>query len=171
MKQNTVAVAIACAAILSLSGALPLLADTVATPSPHDAMVERGSKEVMPFDLDRTMHVFRPTADGGVQTVMVHDGDPRQIALVRAHLRREAAAFAHGDFSDPAAIHGANMPGLAQLRAGASHIAVTYADTGNGASITYASSDPALVAAIHAWFAAQVKDHGAHAMMTGAPSP
>jgi hypothetical protein len=165
VKRKNIAVTLASGAFLYVVCAVPLLADTTTTPSPHEAMVEKGSKEVMPFDLNRTMHVFRPTADGGVQTVMVHDGDPQQIALVRSHLRKEATAFAHGDFADPAKIHGMDMPGLAQLRAGATHMAVTYVDTANGASIIYKTSDPKLIVAIHDWFAAQVKDHGAHAMM------
>jgi hypothetical protein len=145
--------------------ALPAIADAAATMSPHDAMIEQHSREVMPFDLDRTMHIFDPTPNGGVQTVLVHDGDPHQIALVRSHLRKEAQAFARGDFADPAAIHGANMPGLAKLRSGAKRIAVSYADAANGASITYKTSDAGLITALHEWFAAQVKDHGAHAMM------
>lgn len=128
-------------------------------------MVEQRSKEVMPFDLNRTMHIFEPTPYGGVQTVIVHDGDPKQIALVRSHLRKEAAAFARGDYADPAEIHGSNMPGLAQLRAGAHKIAISYAPTSDGARISYKTSDPAMIAALHEWFAAQVKDHGAHAMM------
>ena len=120
----------------------------------------------MPFDLNRTMHIFEPKPDGGLQTVMVHDGDPQQVALVRSHLRKEATAFARGDFADPAKIHGMNMPGLAQLRAGATRISVSYTQTTNGASIRYKTSDTHLVAAVHEWFAAQVMDHGAHAMMT-----
>ena len=119
----------------------------------------------MPFDLNRTMHIFEPTPDGGLQTVMVHDGDPQQVALVRSHLRKEAAAFARGDFSDPAVIHGVTMPGLAQLRAGANRMSVRYLETTNGASIRYKSADPRIIAALHVWFAAQVRDHGAHAMM------
>jgi hypothetical protein len=57
------------------------------------------------------------------------------------------------------------MPGLSQLRAGAKRIAISYGAMANGASITYRTSDPSLIAAIHRWFAAQVHDHGAHAMM------
>jgi hypothetical protein len=128
-------------------------------------MVDQRSRDVMPFDLNRTMHIFEPTTDGGVQTVIVHDGDPQQIELVRSHLRKEARRFARGDFSDPAAIHGKNMPGLAQLRAGAKRIAVNYADATRGARIRYTTADPRLISAIHAWFGAQVKDHGTHAMM------
>lgn len=146
------------------SVAVPALSQT-SSMSAHQATVEQRSKDVMPFDLNRTMHIFRPTADGGVQTIVVHDGDPRQVALVRSHLRKEAAAFARGDFADPAAIHGPSMPGLTQLHSGARKIAITYAPVSNGASIRYKTVDPAMIAAIHEWFAAQVKDHGAHAMM------
>jgi hypothetical protein len=165
VKRSTSGAALACGALFYLLAAAPVLAQSTPAPSSHDATVEQRSKEVMPFDLDRTMHVFEPTADGGVQSVLVHDGDPQQIALVRSHLRKEADAFARGDFADPAAIHGTNMPGLAQLRAGASRIAVTYIDVPNGGSLRYKTSDPRLIAALHEWFAAQVKDHGAHAMM------
>ena len=119
----------------------------------------------MPFDLNRTMHLFTPSADGGIQIIMVHDGDAALIAGVRAHLRKEATAFARGDYSDPARIHGRGMPGLMQLQAGAKRIAVTYAARRDGASIRFRTADPKLIAALHRWFAAQVHDHGAHAMM------
>ncbi len=119
----------------------------------------------MPFDLSRSMHMFAPTPNGVIQTVIVHDGDPKQVALVRSHLRIEARAFARGDFGDPAAIHGHDMPGLEQLHRGAQRVTVTYADVERGGSITYTTRDPKLVDAVHAWFHAQVKDHGAHAMM------
>lgn len=104
-----------------------------------------------------------------MQTIVVRNGEPKQIALVRSHLKKEAGEFARGDFADPAKIHGMSMPGLAQLRSGASKIVVTYASAKNGASIYYKTSDPAMIVAIHRWFAAQVKDHGAHAMMVHEP--
>jgi hypothetical protein len=72
----------------------------------------------MPFLQADTTHVFAPAASCGTQTVVVKDGDPRQIFLVRSHLRKEASAFALGDYADPMAIHGMTMPGLAELRAG-----------------------------------------------------
>jgi hypothetical protein len=164
VKSKNIVAALVSGALTAAIVSLPALADS--TLSPHQAMVERGSMEVMPFDMNRTMHVFEPTVNGGVQSVIVHDGDPQQIALVRSHLRKEATAFAHGDFSDPAKIHGMDMPGLAQLRAGAERITVGYTATPNGASIIYKTSDPKLITALHDWFSAQVKDHGAHAMMS-----
>jgi hypothetical protein len=128
--------------------------------------IERKSEHVMPFSMDATMHMFNPTPSGGVQTVMVHNGDVRQVLLVRSHLRKEAASFARGDFTDPAAIHGGRMPRLRAMRAGARRISIRYSEVQNGATIIYATKDPKLVSAIHAWFHAQVSDHGAHAAMT-----
>jgi hypothetical protein len=55
------------------------------------------------------------------------------------------------------------MPGLRDLEQGHDRIEIRYADTPAGAQITYTTSDPALVTALHAWFDAQVSDHGQHA--------
>lgn len=49
------------------------------------------------------------------------------------------------------------------LRDGAARITVAYRDDPAGGQITYTTGDPALVAALHAWFDAQVADHGQHA--------
>ena len=130
----------------------------------RQAQVAARGANVMPFDLERTTHVFQPTTDGGVQTVRADDpNDDEQIALIRAHLREEAAAFARGDFTDPAFIHGPDMPGLAELREGASRIDVEFQTLPEGARIRYVSDDPSLVHALHVWFEAQASDHGEHA--------
>ncbi len=127
--------------------------------------VERRSEQVMPFSMSATMHTFIPTSAGGVQSVMVHNDNADQIALVRQHLRKEASAFSHGDFSDPAYIHGTNMPGIAEMEHDYSKMSVTYSDIPNGARLVYYTTDPRLVQAVHAWFKAQVSDHGSHATM------
>lgn len=163
MSNRLLAAAIA-TCIVSILTVFPASADTLPR-SPRQAQVEQRSTGVMPFDMNRTMHMFTPSKNGGVQTVMSTDGDPHQIGLIRSHLRKEARAFARGNYADPASIHGMNMPGLAQMRAGTRHIAVRYANSENGGTITFATSDSSLIAAIHRWFAAQVNDHGAHAMM------
>jgi hypothetical protein len=126
-------------------------------------VAERG-RDVMPFDLERTTHRFTPTRTGGVQDVVAdRRGDAEQTRLIRAHLRKEAEAFARGDFGDPARIHGADMPGLAALEDGHDRVEVRYADRADGATLTYATREPALVDALHDWFEAQLGDHGAHA--------
>lgn len=119
----------------------------------------------MPFDLDRTTHTFTKTDTGGVQSVMAKD--PRggtQVELIREHLLLERDNFAAGDFDDPAAIHGMDMPGVSELRAGYDRIDVSYREEPFGAALVYTSDDAQLVAALHAWFDRQLMDHGAHAV-------
>jgi hypothetical protein len=129
----------------------------------QQAVAERGAK-VMPFSLDATTHVFDATATGGTQRVIADDPrDREQIRLIREHLREEATAFQRGDFADPASIHGQNMPGLEQLRAGYERIEVRYRDLPDGARIDYRTPGRSLAAAVRDWFDAQLNDHGAHA--------
>ena len=132
-------------------------------PDRRQEQVAARSATVMPFDLERTTHLFQARADGGVQTVTSDDADPRQVTLVQDHLRQQAAAFAKGDYSSPAAIHGNDMPGLAELSAGSSRVQVIYEEARNGATLRYVTSDSMLVGAVHRWFAAQRSDHGRHA--------
>jgi hypothetical protein len=115
----------------------------------------------MPFDLARTTHEFESLPDGGLQTVTAKDpGDTLQIRLIREHLRSESERFPRGDFADPMAIHGHDMPGIAELRAGAGKFEVLYQDVPGGATIRYRAGDSSLVAALHRWFEAQRMDHG-----------
>lgn len=124
---------------------------------------ERGA-EVMPFSLDRTVHSFVEAEDGGVQTVVVRDSvDSTDVALIRGHLRKIAVEFEQGRFEDPATVHGSDMAGLRTLSANPRKFTVTYEDTAGGAQITYRSSYPAIVEALHQWFAAQLADHGSDA--------
>lgn len=127
-------------------------------------MIHDAGSHVMPFSLEETLHVFEMTVDGGVQDVVVREaGNVEQMELIRQHLRDEAERFARGDFSDPASLHGADMPGLAELAEGAGRLEVAYIDLPDGGRITYSSSDPILVTAIHRWFGAQLSDHAGDA--------
>lgn len=129
----------------------------------QETVAEAGA-EVMPFSLDETTHIFTDTQSGGRQDVVADDPtDENSIESIRDHLAEEAAKFQIGDFSDPEAIHGSAMPGLAALKAGFVQIDVELLDTADGAAITYTTQDPELVSAIHLWFEAQTSDHGNHA--------
>jgi hypothetical protein len=133
-----------------------------ATPQRAEEVAARGAT-VMPFDLTKTRHRFEKAPDGGLQTVTAIDpADSAQIGLIRQHLAHEAARFTAGDYSDPRAIHGADMPGLAALSKGASQIWVTFTPLPNGGNIRYTTRDPALVPALHRWFDAQTTDHAEH---------
>lgn len=134
------------------------------TTADRQAEVAARGQQVMPFDLDRTTHRFTKSATGGVQTVTADDpADAQQIRLIREHLTEEATGFSKGDYGDPASIHGGEMPGLRELEQGYSRIGIRYAETSAGAQVTYTTSESSLVNALHAWFDAQVSDHGQHA--------
>ena len=116
----------------------------------------------MPFSLAATQHVFTKTANGGVQQVIVRDAaDEPQRRLVRTHLQQLRTELLVGNFAGPAHIHGGDMPGLTQLQAAPpGNLSITYRDVPDGGELTYEATTPALVAAVHAWFDAQVSDHG-----------
>lgn len=120
----------------------------------------------MPFDLDATTHVFQKVPDGGLQQVVSDHGDAVQIDLIRKHLREEALRFSSGDFHDPQMIHGEAMPGIHDLMTGHERLSIEYADVPLGGQITYSTAEQELVSAVHAWFDAQLLDHGAHAQAT-----
>jgi hypothetical protein len=127
--------------------------------------VREAGAEVMPFDLDKTKHSFVKTDDGGVQTVStLTKNDTEQVALVREHLLEIREEFSAGRFDDPTTIHGADMPGVADLAAGADRLEITYREVDGGAALTYRTSDGSLVTALHDWFEAQVSDHGSDAV-------
>jgi len=153
-------------AVLTLVAALLLgagwWAASTALAAQRQAEVAWRGAPVMGFDLDATVHRFTPTDTGGIQQVVARDpADRDEIAAVRAHLRDEADAFAAGDFSSPAEIHGADMPGLATLAAAPQGaVQVAYAELDDGAELTFTTDRADLVDALHAWFDAQLSDHG-----------
>jgi hypothetical protein len=163
-------IALAALAVVLVGGIIAVVlfgggSDDGATDDRQAEVAERGAL-VMPFDLETTTHEFVTTDEGGVQTVTVDpDGEAdTQVPLIREHLEAEAEAFRAGDFRDPMAIHGGDMPGVAALQDGIASIDVSYTEVDGGATVTYTTSDPALVDAIHDFFAAQLRDHGAHAV-------
>ena len=119
----------------------------------------------MPFDVGKTVHIFKMTESGGVERVIVKDRTTHadQVPLIQQHLRKEADQFQHGNYSDPAALHGSSMPGLNDLQLGAKRVEIAYSDLSDGAEITFKTADPHLLTAIHRWFGAQLSEHGADA--------
>ena len=148
--------------LLAIDGTLGILyAAGILAPLNRQAVVRDLGRHVMPFDLDQTTHVFKTTDTGGIETVIAKDpANTEQIALIQQHLQHEAMRFRTGDFSDPTAIHGADMPGVSELVAGATYIQFSYTALPNGAQISYETPDPRLIQALHRWFAAQLSDHG-----------
>ena len=144
----------------------PSASSAAKSPTARQQEIARQGAEVMPFDLRRTNHFFDDTPTGGIGTVTVNDPrDRAQIELIRSHLREEAKRFARGDFSDPARIHGKDMPGLLTLGGAARKLKITYKDVPAGGSITFVTRDPQIASAVHEWFKAQRSDHQAHEHM------
>lgn len=138
---------------------------SVLQPQSRQEQIHHLGSGVMPFDLSKTTHIFKMTEEGGVQRVIVKDLTASdQISRIQQHLEHETARFQSGDFSDPAALHGENMPGLKELNAGASQLKITYTALPMGAEIRFETSDIHLQTAIHRWFGAQLAEHGADAM-------
>jgi hypothetical protein len=132
----------------------------------RQAEVSKLGKDVMPFTLAATTHIFSKSETGGTQQVVAKAaGDEAQIKLIRQHLNEIQAQFLKGDFSGPTHIHGQAMPGLAELKAAKpGQIAIDYKDIKDGAELTYTTSNAKMVAALHKWFDAQLSDHGKDAM-------
>ena len=151
-------------AALAVLVSLPLLAH--AADAQRQAEVAKLGADVMPFSLQATTHIFTKTAQGGIQRVVAKSAaNAQQVKLVREHLRDIQTQVLKGDFSGPTHVHGAEMPGLADLKAAKpGQIAIDYQDVAAGAELTYRTTDAKLVSALHQWFDAQLSDHGADAM-------
>ncbi len=149
--------AIALTVLVIMGGALA----HAQTPQEHVHEMAHG---VMPFDISKTLHIFKMTESGGAERVVARDAAAAdQIALIQEHLQHEADRFQRGDFSDPAMLHGVMMPGLKELQAGAARIKVLYGALPAGAEITFETTDLHLLTALHRWFGAQLSEHGADA--------
>ena len=129
---------------------------------PRQAEVSRRGADVMPFALAATTHVFTKTRDGGIQRVVAKNpADAAQAKLIREHLHDIQRQFMKRDFSGPTHIHGADMPGLAELKAAKpGQLVILYSDVKGGAELRYRTTDAKLAAAVHKWFDAQLSDHG-----------
>ena len=134
--------------------------------SQRQAEVSQLGKDVMPFSLSATTHIFAKSDTGGVQQVVAKvAGDEAQTKLIQQHLKEIQAQFLKGDYSGPTHIHGQTMPGLAELKAAKpGQITIVYREIKDGAELTYETANVKLVAALHQWFDAQLSDHGKDAM-------
>lgn len=156
-----------CLSVL-LAASAGVLLTAHAADRPRQAQVAKRGADVMPFELKATTHIFSKTDKGGTQRVVAKDvRDPVQMRLVRAHLHDIQQQFQKGDFSGPTYVHGADMPGLSELRLSKpGAIVVDYREVPGGAELNYRTNDAKLVTALHRWFDAQLSDHGADAMQS-----
>lgn len=150
--------------VAKIMAALLLLYSSMAFAQTPQERVHAMSHNVMPFDMSKTIHIFKMTESGGIERIVVRDTRfADQIPLIRRHLEHEARKFQRGDYSDPAKLHGSDMPGLKELEANASQISISYSELPKGAQITFKTKSLRLLTAIHRWFGAQLSEHGADA--------
>ena len=114
------------------------------------------------YDSERVIQSFNKTVHGGIQHVVAKSADDtQQISLVQDYLQRLTNEFRKGGFSETERLHGADTPGLAQLKtAKTDEIRYEYKALSNGAQIHYSSENPNYVQALHEWIDVQVRDHG-----------
>lgn len=127
------------------------------------SMQERG-KMAMGVDQYTSAHQFDLTPGGGRIQLQRASDDSLGVAQIRAHMKLIQHAFQAGDFSTPAFVHARDMPGTATMSEKRTTITYTYADLPRGGEVRISSSDPAAIAAIHEFLAAQRKDHHASGM-------
>lgn len=128
--------------------------------SAFKALQERG-RAAMGVDQYTSTHRFDALPDGGRIELQRDTDDAEGIAVIRAHLREIARAFAAGDFATPAAVHARPVPGAAAMAARRSVIRYEYRDLPRGGEVRIVTTDPAAVEAIHAFMAFQRDDHRA----------
>lgn len=106
-----------------------------------------------PFD--PSLHIYQETLDGGNITIVAHGQKSTFVAKIRSQLRTEEAAYARGDYPQPAP--GAKLQAVTTLHDGSARMTIRYSDIQDGGTIVFKSRDASLVAALHDWFAATVK--------------
>ena len=135
--------------------------------SPHDsafaAMQERG-RMVMGVDQYTSTHHFDALPDGGRIELQRDAPDSAGVARIRMHLREIAVAFKAGDFSQPAAVHMADVPGVKIMAAKRAVIEYETHDLPLGAELRIRTHDPGAVHAIHDFMAFQRGQHHASGM-------
>lgn len=140
-------------------------ADSTARADSAFAAVQARGAAVMGVDQGTSTHVFEDRPDGGRIVYTADDStDSAAVATIRAHLRDLAVAFAAGDFSQPARVHGREVPGTAVLSARRTAVRYAATDRAAGAELRITTTDPEALAAVRTFLQFQRDDHraGAH---------
>ena len=124
------------------------------------AMQARG-RGAMGVDQYTSTHRFDSLPDGGRIELQRDRVDEQGTAVIRAHLREIAAAFAGGDFATPALVHGEAVPGSAVMAARHDQIRYEVHDLPRGAELRITTSDAEALLAIHQFMAYQRAEHHA----------
>ena len=145
---------------MQLVPVLCLVLSLVSMPVSRAARQDHGAM-VMGFDQARTTHHFLLFTDGGAIDVSVNDpADTKNRDAIRSHLPHIAAMFGQGDFEAPMLVHDSkNVPGTSVMTERKGAIRYQYVETANGGRVNIVTSDPAAVAAVHAFLTFQIAEH------------
>lgn len=131
------------------------------TDSAFAAVQDRGAA-VMGVDQYTSTHVFEDLPDGGRIIFERQDAsDSSGIAVIRAHMREIASAFARGDFTAPGLVHARDVPGTRVMITRRNAIAYRAVDRPRGAEVRITTTDTTALAAVREFLAFQRMDHRA----------
>jgi hypothetical protein len=122
--------------------------------------LKRRGDLAMGFDQDKASHHFLLRPEGGIIQVEAKEArDAETRELIRAHLRRIATDFEHGDFHLPIATHAEIPSGAAAMQRQMGSIAYVFEETGNGGRVRIVASSPAALSAVHDFLRYQIREH------------
>lgn len=133
---------------------------TPAKDSVFAAMQSRG-QVAMGVDQYSSSHVFESLPDGGRIELQRDTIDAPGTAAIREHMRDIAARFAAGDFAIPGFVHAQAVPGTDVMRARRERIRYFPDTLPRGGMVRILTTDPAAVAAVHAFLEFQRTEHRA----------
>jgi hypothetical protein len=125
------------------------------------AGVQARGNVAMGVDQYTSTHRFEPLSDGGRIVLRRDPADTTGVAVIRAHMRHIAAAFASGDFRLPGFVHDRPVPGTVEMAARRDRISYTADTLPGGGEVRIRTGDSVAVRAIHRFLAFQRQDHRA----------
>jgi hypothetical protein len=131
-----------------------------ASPSLHQADVEKHGDQAMGFPHDKTTHHFLLNPDGGAVEITANNGaDSQNIRAIRSHLARIATMFSKGDFSIPMFIHDQMPPGVPLMRERRAEVSYAVEELPAGGRLRIRTTSPEALKAVHDFLRFQIEDH------------
>ncbi len=124
------------------------------------ALQDRG-RLFMGVDQYASEHRFDSLPDGGRIELQTAATDSAGVATIRRHLQEIAAAFRAGDFTTPAGVHAAEVPGTRVMAERRDHLTWTFARLPAGGEVRAVTRDARALAALHEFLAFQRLEHRA----------
>ena len=118
----------------------------------------------MGVDQYASVHLFDTLPDGARIELQRDPTDTAGVAAVRSHLQGIVSAFTSGDFSTPAFVHMARVPGTDVMAARRAVLRYRYEPLPGGGAVRITSidaSDTTVVRAVHAFIMFQRREHHA----------